>query len=153
MEPWSLMILSWLLLTVLRSKCLDISLNVYSLFNNYVFSAYTFEVWAGAHNVRASSEPERIEITSHDGWTHPQWDSNDLSNDLALIRLPEKITFTGLYGILNFLFSNIIYLDNIRPSCLPKAGQTADPGMVVTPIGWGRPSDCKQWSSMLSCLL
>merc|ERR1711884_376674 len=82
--------------------------------------AYTFEVWAGAHNVRASSEPERIEITSHDGWTHPQWDSNDLSNDLALIRLPEKITFT----------------DNIRPSCLPKAGQTADPGMVVTPIGW-----------------
>ena len=51
--------------------------------------------------MRASSEPERIEITSHDGWTHPQWDSNDLSNDLALIRLPEKITFTGLYGIFN----------------------------------------------------
>ena len=43
-----------------------------------------------------------------------------------------------------FYFFNIICLDNIRPSCLPKAGQTADPGMVVTPIGWGRPSDCKQ---------
>ena len=33
--------------------------------------------------------------------------------------------------------------DNIRPACLPKPGQTADVGMVVTPIGWGRPSDCK----------
>jgi len=85
----------------------------------------SFDVWAGAHNVRASSEPERIEITSYDGWTHPQWDSNTLSNDLALIRLPQKITFT----------------DNIRPACLPKPGQTADVGMVVTPIGWGRPSD------------
>ena len=103
--------------------------------------------------MRASSEPERIEITSHDGWTHPQWDSNDLSNDLALIRLPEKITFTGLYVIINFLlFFNMKILDNIRPSCLPKAGQTADPGMVVTPIGWGRPSDCKQCSSLLFCL-
>ena len=32
-------------------------------------------------------------------------------------------------------------LDIIRPSCLPESGQTADPGQVVTPIGWGRPSD------------
>ena len=52
---------------------------------------------AGAHNVRAGSEPERVEISSYNGWTHPNWDSNDLSNDLALIRLPEKITFNGFY--------------------------------------------------------
>ena len=64
------------------------------------FSASAFDVWAGAHNVRASSEPERIEITSYDGWTHPQWDSNTLSNDLALIRLPQKITFTGKFQAL-----------------------------------------------------
>merc|ERR1719461_2145190 len=87
--------------------------------------AYTFEVWAGAHNVRASSEPDRVEITSYSGWTPPQWASNTLSNDLAVIRLPQKITFSDL----------------IRPACLPSPGQTADPGMVVTPIGWGRPSD------------
>merc|ERR1712088_735834 len=30
----------------------------------------------GAHNVRASSEPHRVEITSYNGWTHPNWDHN-----------------------------------------------------------------------------
>ena len=103
--------------------CLDILLNMYSIFNNYIFSAYTFEVWAGAHNVRASSEPERIEITSHDGWTHPQWDSNDLSNDLALIRLPEKITFTGLYGIFIFLFFQY-YMFRQHQTFLSSQGRT-----------------------------
>jgi len=66
-----------------------------------------------------------VEISSYNGWTHPQWNSNDLSNDLALIQLPQKITFN----------------DFIRPACLPRPGMTADPGMLVTPIGWGRPSD------------
>jgi len=87
--------------------------------------ASRFDVWAGAHNVRASSEPDRVEISSYNGWTHPQWNSNDLSNDLALIQLPQKITFNDL----------------IRPACLPRPGMTADAGMLVTPIGWGRPSD------------
>merc|ERR1711990_1030557 len=30
-----------------------------------------FDIMAGAHNVRASSEPHRVEITSYNGWTHP----------------------------------------------------------------------------------
>merc|ERR1712037_495457 len=40
-----------------------------------------FDVMAGAHNVRASSEPHRIEITSFEGQTHPDWDSNSLYAD------------------------------------------------------------------------
>jgi len=87
--------------------------------------ASRFDVMAGAHNVRAGSEPERVEISSYNGWTHPNWDSNDLSNDLALIRLPEKITFN----------------DYIKPACLPTPDLVAEPGFLVTPIGWGRPSD------------
>jgi len=83
------------------------------------------EILAGAHNVRASSEPDRVEITSYDSWEHPQWDSNELINDLALIRLPSKITFN----------------DYIRPACLPTSDMVANPGDLVTPIGWGRPSD------------
>merc|ERR1719187_3167331 len=83
------------------------------------------EILAGAHNVRASSEPDRVEITSYDSWEHPQWDSNELINDLALIRLPSKITFN----------------DYIRPACLPTHDMVASPGDLVTPIGWGRPSD------------
>merc|ERR1712211_132755 len=34
-----------------------------------------FDIMAGAHNVRASSEPHRIEITSFEGQTYPEWDS------------------------------------------------------------------------------
>ena len=58
---------------------------------------------AGAHNVRASSEPHRIEITSFEGQTHPEWDSNSLYADIALVHLPEKVAFS----------------EYIRPSCLP----------------------------------
>merc|ERR1719219_1007734 len=62
-----------------------------------------FDIMAGAHNVRASSEPHRVEITSYEGFTHPDWNSNDLNSDIALVRLPSKVTFN----------------DFIRPACLP----------------------------------
>jgi len=87
--------------------------------------ASRFDILAGAHNVRADSEPERVEISSYNGWTHPDWDTNTLANDLALIRLPEKITFN----------------DYIIPACLPTPDLVAKEGDLVTPIGWGRPSD------------
>merc|ERR1711899_475494 len=64
-----------------------------------------FDIMAGAHNVRASSEPHRIEITSFEGQTHPEWDSNSLYADIALVHLPEKVAFSEF----------------IRPSCLPPA--------------------------------
>ena len=69
-----------------------------------VDGASYFDILAGAHNVREPSEPNRVEITSYNGWTHPQWSSNDLSNDIALIELPSPIEFN----------------DYIKPSCLPK---------------------------------
>merc|ERR1719260_480936 len=84
-----------------------------------------FDVMAGAHNVRASSEPNRVEITSYNGWTHPEWNTQDLSNDLALIELPSPIDFN----------------DYIKPSCLPSTGDTADEDELVTCTGWGKPSD------------
>ena len=84
-----------------------------------------FDIIAGAHCIRESSEPHRVEITSFNGWTHPNWDTSDLSNDIALIELPSPIDFN----------------DYIKPSCLPSSGDTADPGELVTAIGWGKPSD------------
>merc|ERR1719234_80071 len=90
-----------------------------------VDGASYFDIMAGAHNVRASSEPNRVEITSYNGWTHPQWDTNTLANDLALIELPSAIDFN----------------DYIAPSCLPMAGDTADEAELVTVTGWGKPSD------------
>merc|ERR1719384_1137702 len=99
---------------------------------NYVLTAahcadgaFYFDVWAGAHNVRESSEPHRVEITSFNGFTHPDWDSNTLSNDLALVELPSPIDFN----------------DYIKPSCLPASGDAAAEGDLVTVTGWGKPSD------------
>jgi len=84
-----------------------------------------FDILAGAHKVRESSEPHRVEITSYNGWTHPQWNTQDLSNDLALIELPSPIEMN----------------DYIKPSCMPSAGDTADESELVTCTGWGKPSD------------
>jgi len=90
-----------------------------------VDGASYFDILAGAHNVRASSEPNRVEITSFNGFTHEDWDDYDLSNDVALIELPSPITFN----------------DYIKPSCLPKSGNAVSAGEMVSVIGWGKPSD------------
>ena len=90
-----------------------------------VDGASYFDIMAGAHNVRESSEPHRQEITSYNGFTHPNWDYNTLANDIALIELPSPIAFN----------------DWIKPSCLPTSGDTADEGELVTVTGWGKPSD------------
>jgi len=84
-----------------------------------------FDIMAGAHNVRASSEPHRVEITSYNGWTHPGWNHNTLENDIALIELPSPMSFN----------------EYIKPSCMPMAGDTADVNEMVTCTGWGKPSD------------
>jgi len=86
-----------------------------------------FDIMAGAHNVRASSEPHRVEITSYEGFTHPDWNSNDLNSDIALVKLPSKITFN----------------DYIRPACLPTYSDVGNDYVAepTTPVGWGKNSD------------
>jgi len=86
-----------------------------------------FDIMAGAHNVRASSEPHRIEITSFEGQTHPEWDSSSLYADIALVHLPEKVAFS----------------EYIRPSCLPPASDANEEyvGQLTTPVGWGKNAD------------
>jgi len=89
--------------------------------------AIYFNILAGAHDVRADSEPHRVEITSYEGFTHPDWNPNTLENDVALIRLPEKIEFN----------------DYIRPACLPPAEDESNGyvGQLTTPVGWGKNAD------------
>jgi len=83
-----------------------------------------FDVMAGAHNVRASSEPHRVEVTSYNGWTHPQWNEEDLSNDLALIELPSPLPMS----------------DYITTSCLPAAGDVPSVGTHHNIL----PSSCRR---------
>merc|ERR1712004_246672 len=101
---------------------------------NYVLTAARcadgasyFDIMAGAHNVRESSEPHRIEITSFEGQTPPEWDSNSLYADIALVHLPEKVAFSEF----------------IRPSCLPPASDANEQyvGQLTTPVGWGKNAD------------
>merc|ERR1712073_69955 len=61
-------------------------------------------------------EPNRVEVTSYNGWTHPLWNSNDLSGDLALIELPSPLPMN----------------DYISTSCLPATGETPAVGSLVT---------------------
>ena len=58
---------------------------------------------AGVHDIRADSEPHRIEITSYEGLVHPDYDYHTVASDIALVRLPQTIQFS----------------DYIRPACLP----------------------------------
>merc|ERR1712071_171060 len=51
-----------------------------------------FNILAGAHDVRADSEPHRVEITSYEGFTHPNWDPNTLENDIALSACPRRFS-------------------------------------------------------------
>jgi len=82
-------------------------------------------VMLGAHNVRLESEEGRIEIRSEVHVEHPGWMPAVLRNDLAIITLPEPITWT----------------DKISPICLPVADGNLYEGTLATLSGWGKSSD------------
>ncbi|XP_037774657.1 chymotrypsin BII-like [Penaeus monodon] len=80
------------------------------------------EVVLGAHNIR-ENEASQVSMTSTDFFTHENWNSWLLTNDIALIRLPNAVEFN----------------DNISTVKLPSSDVAV--GTIVTPTGWGRPSD------------
>jgi len=84
-------------------------------------------VMLGAHNVREESEEGRIELTTTDFFTHPNYNTFTLHNDLALVHLPVKVEFT----------------DTIRPVCLPTYSDVGDAmdHLPAVASGWGKPTD------------
>jgi len=64
-------------------------------------------------------------ITSSSIFTHPQYDSNRLLNDIGLVQLPSALTFS----------------DKIRPVCLPSSSDGDFSGQSGQISGWGRFSD------------
>jgi len=62
-----------------------------------ICSAGFVDVVMGAHNIR-ENEDTQVTMTSTDFFTHENWNSFLLTNDLALIRLPNAVEFTGLYA-------------------------------------------------------
>jgi len=86
----------------------------------------SFEVVIGAHEVRNPGEEGHLETTTTTAFVHPDWDYQNLANDMAILKV-SKITFNEF----------------VAPICLPtrsEAGETFV-GEVMTVSGWGRESD------------
>ena len=54
----------------------------------------SFEVVIGAHEVRNPSEEGHLETTTYDAVVHPEWDPDNLANDMAILKV-DKIEFNG----------------------------------------------------------
>ena len=64
----------------------------------------------GAHNIRAMREEGRLEFVSREIVPHPQFNLMFLTNDIALVKLPQPIEFE----------------DAIKPICLPTKSESID---------------------------
>ena len=56
-----------------------------------------FDVVIGAHEVRNPSEEGHLETTTREAFVNSGWDTSDLSNDVAILKV-DKITFNGKNG-------------------------------------------------------
>jgi len=101
--------------------------------------AEQIQLLIGGHNLRAmpGEEPNRIlvNVTKENIFTHPKYNMDDILYDIAIIRLPEKLTFS----------------DTITPICLPTRKYVAKTFAkeVVTVAGWGLTEDKGKLSSTL----
>jgi len=89
--------------------------------------AKKMKVMLGAHNVRQASEEGRIELETTKFFTHPDYSSITIHNDLALVHLPQKVEFGPA----------------IRPVCLPAHSEAGESfaHLQAVATGWGKPSD------------
>jgi pantothenate kinase-related protein Tda10 len=65
------------------------------------FDFCSWRVFAGSHDISLADEPHRQIVETNISFIHPGWDSLTVANDLALIKLPQKIEFNGDLIILN----------------------------------------------------
>jgi len=80
------------------------------------------DVVMGAHNIN-QDEDTQVKVTSYEFFVHEDWDSFNIVNDLALIKLPSPVSLNS----------------NINTVGLPSSDLSV--GDTVTPTGWGLDSD------------
>jgi len=82
---------------------------------------FDFSVGLGYHDLTGETKYQKfIEIDNY--FVHEEYDRNwSYDNDIALIKLPEKINFTT----------------GVQPVCLPDAKQTYEAGQPFIVTGWG----------------
>jgi secreted trypsin-like serine protease len=85
----------------------------------------TITVALGVHdrNAKDSKENQRVVVVAEQLFVHPKYDNDAITNDIALIKLSEPITFT----------------DEISPICLPDDRDLCpnDPRTTLIVAGWG----------------
>uniref|UniRef100_A0A8C2Q251 pancreatic elastase II n=1 Tax=Cyprinus carpio TaxID=7962 RepID=A0A8C2Q251_CYPCA len=85
-------------------------------------SSRTYRVYLGKHNLGLSSESGSLAISPSRIIVHENWDSYNIRNDIALIKLSSPVTFT----------------DKISPACLPNSGSILPHNYSCHVTGWGR---------------
>ncbi|GLG93532.1 Chymotrypsin [Gryllus bimaculatus] len=88
--------------------------------------AQSVTVILGAHNVQ-EEEAEQVRQVSTGIVVHPAWNSLLLQNDIALIRLPQPVTYNA----------------NIQPIRLPRRSESSQTfnKEITLASGWGKPTD------------
>ncbi|KAF7283571.1 hypothetical protein GWI33_023416 [Rhynchophorus ferrugineus] len=94
-------------------------------------NAKSAEVVLGAHDIRRN-ESTQMRVSSDQITVHPNWSYRKLQNDVALIKLPEPITFNQY----------------IKPISLASTGTFSDSTALLT--GWGKTSDFSRVSNTLN---
>ncbi|XP_029012462.1 elastase 2 [Betta splendens] len=82
----------------------------------------TYRVYLGKHRLNENNEPGSIGVSPSKIIVHEKWDSYNIRNDIALIKLSNTVQFT----------------DAIMPACLPTSGQILPNNTPTYVTGWGR---------------
>ncbi|XP_062854469.1 chymotrypsin-like elastase family member 2A [Trichomycterus rosablanca] len=82
----------------------------------------TYRVYLGKHSLDSDNEKGSIAMSVEKIVVHPQWDSYNIRNDIALIKLQTPVQLS----------------DTIMPSCLPDEGNVLPDGAPCYVTGWGR---------------
>merc|ERR1719412_3593192 len=82
-------------------------------------AASNIRVLLGEHNI-ADSVFNRVDVAEI--INHPDWNSQRIDNDYAILRLAKPVTFTN----------------EVAPACLPADTAATYAGVVATVTGWGR---------------
>ena len=83
------------------------------------FKASRIRVLLGEHSI-ADSVYNRVDVAEI--INHPDWNSQRIDNDYAILRLAKPVTFTN----------------KVAPACLPADTAATYAGVVATVTGWGR---------------
>ena len=82
-------------------------------------AASSIRVLLGEHSI-ADSVYNRVDVAEI--INHPDWNSQRIDNDYAILRLAKPVTFTN----------------KVAPACLPADTAATYAGVVATVTGWGR---------------